>query len=171
MPVNSSTTPPTHSFAGLPVCNRLDELAADIAIIGIHYISPYPQLLTATATQTAAETASGAIRLRSSVFSDHRDHFDFDRNEVFLADGRMRVVDCGDVSNAEGITTAIRTILNRGAVPIALGTDEGGFIPFIRAREVHRQGINARMDRIPATGSQLIISSIGTLARSRFSGG
>ena len=128
---SNGITPPTYSFAGLPVCTRLEELAADIAIIGIHYTSPYPQLLTAN--QTEAQTAPEAIRLRSSVFSDHWDHYDFDRNEVFLADGRIRMVDCGDVSDAEGITTAIRTILNRGAVPIALGTDEGGLIPFVRA--------------------------------------
>ena len=31
-------TPPTNSFAGLPVCTRLDELAADIAVIGTQTI-------------------------------------------------------------------------------------------------------------------------------------
>lgn len=134
-------TPPTHSFAGLPVCTRLEELEADIAIIGIHYVSPYPQVLTTTATQSAAETAPDAVRLRSSVFIDHWDHYDFDLNEVLLSDGQIRVVDCGDVDHStssgapdpERITSAIRTILSRGAMPVALGTDEGGFIPFVRA--------------------------------------
>lgn len=63
---SNGITPPVHSFAGLPVCTRLEELVADIAIIGLHYISPYPQLLTAT--QTTAQTAPDAIRLQSSVF-------------------------------------------------------------------------------------------------------
>jgi agmatinase len=136
---SNDTTPPIHSFAGLPVCTRLEELEADIAIIGIHYVSPYPQLLTTT--RTAAQTAPDAIRLQSSVFIDHWDHYDFDFEEVLLADRSVRLVDCGDVArqpsggvaDPERITAAIRTILSRGAVPIAVGTDEGGFIPFVRA--------------------------------------
>jgi agmatinase len=134
-------TAPTHSFAGLPVCTQLKDLEADIAIIGLHYISPYPQKLTTT--QAALETAPDAIRLQSSVFIDHLDHYDFDFNDVLLANRQVAIVDCGDVDkqangreqNPERITAAIRTILGRGAIPIALGTDEGGFIPFVRAYE------------------------------------
>ena len=134
-------TPPEISFAGLPVCTRLEELETDIAIIGIHYTSPYPQLLTTAATRTTVQTAAETIRLQSSVFSDHWNHYDFDFNDVLLADQRVRLVDCGDVdrktserpADPERITAAIRTILSRGAVPMALGTDEGGFIPFVRA--------------------------------------
>lgn len=134
-------TAPTHSFAGLPVCTQLKDLEADIAIIGLHFVSPYPQKLTAI--QTAVETAPDAIRLRSSVFIDHLDHYDFDFNDVLLANRQVRIVDCGDIDkqrngaeqNPERITAAIRTILGRGAIPIALGTDEGGFIPFVRAYE------------------------------------
>lgn len=134
-------TPPAHSFAGLPVCTQLKDLEADIAIIGLHYVSPYPQRLAITATQTAVETAPDAIRLQSSIFIDHFDHYDFDINDVLLANRHVRIVDCGDVDkqvnggmqNPECITAIIRTILSRGAMPIALGTDEGGFIPFVRA--------------------------------------
>jgi len=134
-------TAPTHSFAGLPVCTQLKDLEADIAIIGLHYVSPYPQRLSVT--QTAVETAPDAIRLQSSVFIDHLDHYDFDFNDVLLANRQVRIVDCGDVDkqangreqNPVRITAAIRTILGRGAIPIGLGTDEGGFIPFVRAYE------------------------------------
>jgi len=133
-------TPPTHSFAGLPVCTQLEDLKADIAIIGLHYVSPYPQQITASGSQNAVE-APDAIRLQSSVFIDHWDHYNFDFNDLLLADRQVRIVDCGDVDkqsnsgpqNPERITTATRSILNRGAIPIALGTDEGGFIPFVRA--------------------------------------
>jgi len=134
-------TPPTHSFAGLPVCTQLNELAADIAIIGLHFVSPYPQKLTPSATRTEPETAPDAIRRQSSIFIDHWDHYDFNFDELLLADRQVRLVDCGDVDkrktggaqNPERITAAIRAILGRGAIPIALGTDEGGFIPFVRA--------------------------------------
>ncbi|MFC1881435.1 hypothetical protein ACFL2S_08075 [Thermodesulfobacteriota bacterium] len=63
-------TPPAHSFAGLPVCTQLEGLEADIAIIGLYYVSPYPQLLPTAPIQTAVETAPDAIRLQSSIFID-----------------------------------------------------------------------------------------------------
>ena len=88
-------TAPIHSFAGLPVCTQLKDLEADIAIIGLHYISPYPQKLTAI--QSAVETAIDAIRLQSSVFIDHLCHYDFDFNDVLLANRQVTIVDCGDV--------------------------------------------------------------------------
>jgi agmatinase len=90
---------------------------------------------------TVVETAPDAIRRQSSIFNDHWDHYDFDFNDVLLANRQVRMVDCGDVDkqlnsggqNPEPITAAIRSILGRGAMPIALGTDEGGVIPFVRA--------------------------------------
>ena len=134
-------TPPIQSFAGLPVCTQLDDLAADIAIIGTHFVSPYPQKATTVATQNTLETAPDAIRRQSSIFIDHWDHYDFNFDELLLADRQVRLADCGDVDkqttggvqNPERITAAIRAILRRGAIPIGLGTDEGGFIPFVRA--------------------------------------
>ncbi len=132
---------PTYSFAGLPVCTQLKSLEADIAIIGLHYVSPYPQSLNVPETQLPLRTAPDAIRFQSSIFIDHLDHYDFDFNDVLLADRQIRIVDCGDVDrqdnsglqNPKRITDAIRTILDRGAMPIVLGTDEGGFIPYVRA--------------------------------------
>jgi len=134
-------TPPVHSFAGLPVCTQLNDLAADIAIIGIHFISPYPQRSPAPAAPAVLETAPDAIRRQSSIFIDHWSHYDFDFNDLLLANRQVRLVDCGDVDKQttgsvqkpERITAAIRSILDCGAVPIAVGTDEGGFIPFVRA--------------------------------------
>ncbi len=37
-------SPPVQSFAGLPVITNLENLEADIAILGRHYTSPYSQL-------------------------------------------------------------------------------------------------------------------------------
>ena len=79
MPKNwKCITPPDQSFAGLPVCTQLDDLEADIALIGLHYVSPYPQRLPETPARTMVETAADAIRRQSSVFIDHLDHYDFD---------------------------------------------------------------------------------------------
>lgn len=134
-------TPPIHSFAGLPICQQLKNIEADIAIIGLHYISPYPPKDPVTEAQSAMETAPDAIRLQSSRFIDHLDHYDFDFNDVLLAGRPIRIVDCGDVDkkansdlqHPEYITAAIRAILARGVLPIALGTDEGGFVPYLKA--------------------------------------
>jgi hypothetical protein len=79
-------TPPTPSFAGLPVCMQLNDLETHIAIIGIHYVSPYPQRLPANTAKTAVDTAPDVIRRQSSRFIDHLDHYDFDFNDVLLAD-------------------------------------------------------------------------------------
>jgi len=98
MPANLDyITAPAHSFAGLPVCTQLKELEADIAILGLHYVSPYPQRSTAAATRITQETAPDAIRLQSSVFIDHWDHYDFNFNDVLLANRQIRIVDCGDI--------------------------------------------------------------------------
>ena len=137
-------TPPTQSFAGVPVCTHLDELDAEIAIIGLHYVSPYPLKLSAASAKSAEETAPDAIRRQSSIFVDHFHHYSFDFNDVLLAGRQVRIFDCGDIDkqpadgqqNPDNTTAAIRTILERGAIPIALGTDEGGIIPAMRAYDV-----------------------------------
>ncbi len=133
--------PSANSFAGLPVCRQLNHLEADIAIIGLHYVSSYPDISTTAATHADSASAPDAIRRQSSIFVDHLDHYDFNFDDVLLANRQVRIVDCGDVNkpvkgepqNPRDITNAIRTILTRGAIPIAIGTDEGGFIPFARA--------------------------------------
>ena len=137
-------TPPPHSFAGLPVCKQLCDLEADIAFVGIHYVSPYPQ--KGPASQTAIASAPDAIRRKSLHFTDHLEHFDFDFNDALLAGRRVKMVDCGDVDgqpqsgqpHPEHITSAIGTILKTGAMPIVLGTDEGGFIQVVRAYDGYR---------------------------------
>ena len=142
MPENSyDIMPPANSFAGLPVYTRLENLEADVAIIGVHYTSPYPALVTTVAAQSDVQTAPEAIRYQSPVFIDHWDHYDFNFSDVLLADRQIKLVDCGDVGrqakdavqNSELITQAIRTIIDRGTVPIVMGTDGGGFITFVRA--------------------------------------
>ena len=142
MSINLSyLTPPIRSFAGLPVCMQLTDLEAEIAIIGLHYVSPYPTKLLKVTSRDTTESAPDSIRLQSSIFIDHWDHYDFNFNDVLLPNHQVRIVDCGDVDkqtnsslqDSQRITDAISTILNRGATPIAIGTDEGGFIPFVRA--------------------------------------
>ena len=122
-------TPPSQSFARVPVCTHLDELDAKIAIIGLHYVSPYPLKFSAASANGAVETAPDAIRRQSSIFTDHLDHYSFDFNDVLLAGREVRIVDCGDIDrqpaggqqNPKYITAAIRTILERGSNTCCIG--------------------------------------------------
>ena len=136
-------TPPKNSFAGLPVCTNLDELEADIAVIGTHYISSYPNDFPLKYGPDRVELASDTIRFQSTVYKGNLNHFDFNFNSTLLEGKDIRIVDCGDVDygtvaskqTPEHITEAVRAVLDRGAVPFVIGTDEGGLIPVLRAHE------------------------------------
>jgi len=75
----------------LPVWTRLENLEADIAIIGLYYVSPYPAILTADAAKTEAKSAPDAIRRQSSIFIDHLDHYDFNFDDVLLANRQVQI--------------------------------------------------------------------------------
>lgn len=127
----------TPSFLGLPRCPDLNALAADIAIIGVPVATPYPSL------GTYAAGAPGAIRVGTADFVAASHHFDFDLGGPVLGDGGARAADCGDLQgdaddaagNREQITSALRTILERDAVPVVIGGDDSVPIPVFHAFE------------------------------------
>jgi agmatinase len=92
-----------------------------------------------------SSTAPAAIREQSLRFVDFLAHYDFDFRGPILAGRDVTIVDCGDVAmepgrypeNSRRTTEAIRTILDRGAVPIVLGGDHAVPIPVFRAYEGH----------------------------------
>ena len=94
--------PPHKSFAGLPVFTQLDELEADIAIVGLHYQSPYPQTSPRVFDNYPKETAPDAIRRQSSIYTDHLGHYDIDFNDTLLGDREIQIIDCGDVDKQVG---------------------------------------------------------------------
>src|SRR5687768_7690604 len=90
--------------------------------------------------------APAAIRAASSgfIYGDiGLDHYDFDFGGPLFAGKPVRVVDCGDVAmqpgrfaeNSAATTEVVRTILDRGAIPIVLGGDHAIPIPVMRAYE------------------------------------
>ena len=131
---------PDTGFAGLKWCMDLAAISADIAILGIHYSSPYPQPAGIPVEGRASESAPQAIRRQSQGFSGHWDHYDFDFNGPLLPGRKIRIVDCGDVGLSPGgagngpdpVTGAVRGLLDQDVIPICLGTDEGGLIPVLR---------------------------------------
>jgi len=124
------------TFAGLPACIDLNDLSAQIAVIGIPHGTSYnPGKLSHSAE------APAAIRNAAARYARMRDHYDFDLGGPLLANRSVRVVDCGDLagdpgdpaSNCKRAMEKMRSILKAGAVPIVLGGDDSVPIPFFRA--------------------------------------
>jgi agmatinase len=127
--------PPDPSFLGLPV-GSLDDLRADVAILGIPHGTPYPR---PGATAGCAEAPS-AVRRRAARLARFADHHDFDLDGPMLPGG-LRIVDCGDVpgspddpaGNRQRAEAAVRAVLAAGALPILLGGDDSTPIPVLAA--------------------------------------
>ncbi len=125
------------TFAGFPRCHDLDNLAADVAIIGVPYGTPYGM----EGSTSPSSTAPAAIREQSLRWSPYLTHHDYDFGGDLFNGRAIRIVDCGDVAMAPGCyeensraTTAVmRSILDRGAVPIVLGGDDSIPLPVMRA--------------------------------------
>src|SRR5699024_10144556 len=83
------------SFGKYPICNNLDELDAEVAIIGV----PYDM-----GTQYRSGTRMGprAIRDGSALFSfGLGGSYDPERDDVYLGPP-WKIVDCGDVDMVHG---------------------------------------------------------------------
>jgi agmatinase len=131
-------SPPT-TFLNFPLALDLDNLKADIAVLGIPYGMPYR-------TDEMANDQSRApdmLRQASHMWDYTVNHFDWDLGGPLLDDRPIRVVDCGNVTadrydHAEHYRRAeeaARKILASGATLITIGGDHGIPIPVMRALE------------------------------------
>jgi len=127
------------TFLDAPRCTDLSTLDADIAIIGVPFGVPYD-----LGYSTACSAAPGAIREQSMAYAPwYRTHYDFDFGGELFAGRTVTIVDCGDVAmvpgrweeNSRTTTAAIHAILDRGALPVALGGEDSTPIPVLRAFE------------------------------------
>ncbi|MBW2430372.1 MAG: agmatinase [Desulfobacterales bacterium] len=138
------TIPPQgapNTFLGFPLCTELDAIEADIAILGI----PYGYSYSNDEFTSDQANAPSAVRLESVRLSDGLDHWDFDLGGPLFGGGNVRVVDCGDVPGDRAdikrhyrmAETAVKTILERKALPVVIGGDHGVPIPVLRAFDGH----------------------------------
>lgn len=130
------------SFARSPVCADLEQLDADIAIIGVPSDEGSPW-------KPGARMAPRRIRELSVRYATYGvavpGVYDFDEDHRYLEYemGQRRIVDCGDVdiiyTNVDGtfdnITRDVGTILRRGALPIVIGGDHAITAGVVRAFE------------------------------------
>jgi len=138
------TEPPSQysrTFLDFPFAEDLDQLKADIAILGIPFGMPYQSGAEANDQSRAPD----AIRQASFDIDYTRNHFDWDLGGPLL-DGRdIKIIDCGNVTmempdhkeHYQRAEQAAKKILSSGATLITLGGDHGIPIPVMRALEVH----------------------------------
>jgi agmatinase len=139
-------------FAGFPTSEDLLKVAADVAILGIPYVtpSPYSPVPTSPTVSNAllesfGDTSLGAesIRKMSQRLGSLIAHYDFDLEGDLFGGRDLRVVDCGnvdltspdEVQNRKRAERAVRQLLERGAIPLILGGDHATTIPILKAYE------------------------------------
>lgn len=134
-------TPVDPTFGKVRLCKDVQSIDADVAIVGTHYHSPYPFSGEKLARLPGGVSAAETIRRQSIVYAGHWERFNFDFNALHHAGRDIRIVDCGDIGDAENtrentgdeITKGIEMVREQGAVPIVMGTDEGATIFVMRA--------------------------------------
>lgn len=136
------TIAPEHghkSFLFSDVSTDLDNLAADIAFLGIPYGAPYSM----EDVNNDQSRAPNAIRQVTDRAVRSLERYDFDLGGP-LYDGRdIRLIDCGNVpgnmhdfaEHQARAETAVRKILAAGALPLIIGGDHAIPIPVLRAYE------------------------------------
>ena len=132
----------SRTFLDFPLVENLDDLRADIAILGIPFGLPYHADKFPNDQSRAPDAIRGAPNAEDIAYT--LNHFDFDL-DGYLLDGKdIKVVDCGNVvANSNDhmehyrcAEQAARKIFSSGAILVALGGDHGIPIPVMRALEV-----------------------------------
>jgi len=154
------------TFMGLPACANLQDLRADIALLGAPGATPYPSVGAYCAG------APAAIRAAVAGYATTLAHHDFDLDGPLLGAHGARAVDCGDLpfdaddaaGNRGRIRDAVAAILGRGAVPVVIGGDDSVPIPVLDAFAGHGRftilQIDAHIDwRDDVGGERLGLSS------------
>ncbi|MBV8912597.1 MAG: arginase family protein, partial [Acetobacteraceae bacterium] len=125
----------TSTFLGFPPCGDLRTLEAPIAILGAPGATPYASV------GPYCRNAPAALRKTMAGLSANVDRHDFDAGGRAFPSDAGKPVDCGDLpfsetdfaANRRAIHDAVRTVVERGAVPVLLGGDDSVPIPFLEA--------------------------------------
>lgn len=137
------------TFAGFPYQTDFFGLVGKIAIIGIPFGTPYPEV-----SQNPSAGAPGTIREESNRYPDDSVAWDFDLEGTLdkLAGGK--IVDCGDLTgkqgdaafNRETARKTIKKLLEAGSTPVVLGGDDSIPIPVLAAYHDQEPFLVVQMD-------------------------
>ncbi|ESY64674.1 MULTISPECIES: arginase family protein [Mesorhizobium] len=131
-------TASSDTFMGVAACNNLDDLDAEIVVLGIPCATPYPGAVEYT---QANLDAPRAIRDGLAIWSATKDRYDWDLDGLPFCSAEDRVCDYGDLptrvdkpeENRKLIHAAIAKIVEKGAIPVVLGGDDSVPVPVIKA--------------------------------------
>ncbi|MEH7483352.1 agmatinase [Neobacillus drentensis] len=139
------------TFGKYPVCSDINQLDADVAVIGV------PNDM-GTQWKSGARMGPRGIREGSTLYSfGLNGAYDIEKDITYLGP-RWKVVDCGDVDMVHGdmmqchenTEEAIRKIVLKGAMPVVLGGDHSITFPVGKALEelgpFHVIQIDAHLD-------------------------
>jgi agmatinase len=129
------------SFLRAPICTNLDELDADIAVLGFPSDEgtgwlPGARLGPRRLRELSLRFVGGAPQNQSGFWD-----IDSGRRYLDYELGNKRIVDCGDVDviytrpdqSWDNATAMVAKIIERGAMPIVLGGDHGISYAIVRA--------------------------------------
>ncbi|MEK4229076.1 agmatinase [Solibacillus sp. FSL H8-0538] len=139
------------SFGKYPICTDLEQLDADVAVIGV----PYDM---GAQWKSGARMGPRGIREGSTLYSfGLGGAYDIEKDIMYLGPD-YKVYDCGDVDMVHGdleqsfdnVEVAIRKIVEKGAIPVVMGGDHSISIPVGRALDnigkFHVIQIDAHLD-------------------------
>ncbi len=130
------------TFLDFPLVADMDNLNADIAILGIPFGMPYEIQAMANDQSRAPDIIRQFTNAANIYYS--RNHYDWDLRGPLLDDRNIKVVDCGNVTADRAdhkqhyvrAEQAARKIFTNDTTLITLGGDHGVPIPVLRALEV-----------------------------------
>ncbi len=125
------------SFFECPIATDLDNLDADVALIGIPVGYPY----TRRELYHDQATTPAVLRASTMGWGFPSVYYDFDTDGTVFRGQDVKMVDCGDVfvdeedlaGSSRRAEAAIRKILKSGGLPIVIGGDHSIPIPVLRA--------------------------------------
>lgn len=130
------------TFLNFPLELDLQNMDADIAVLGIPFGKPYSAASMANDQSRAPDVLRHTPTDEDITYT--RTHYDWDLGGYLLDDRDIKVVDCGNVISDpanhslhyEMAEKAARLIFQKGALLLAVGGDHGVPIPVMRALEV-----------------------------------
>jgi len=129
---------------GFPINLDLDNISADIAILGVPYGLPYQPNYFANDQSKTPDLMRKNASLMETTWEDARtrEHFDWDLGGPLLNKQEVRVVDCGNVWDSfrdprqnyyQRAEKAASKIFKSKATLITIGGDHGITIPILKA--------------------------------------
>jgi agmatinase len=150
------------TFLRSPYCEKIEDLDADYAILGVPYDEGSP--FVGGSRFCARSVREHSLRFRGALY-------DIENDKEYLKEAlkNKRIIDVGDIDvvpsrgdkTMEKVTTVVTQIQMKGAMPVILGGDHTITYPVVRAykKPIHVIQLDAHMDYDPISKGMTYINS------------